>query len=57
MILPQAQAVVGHLLSDAGATCVGGDEGLPARSGLGSVGARDDVSVSQRCLRMCLMKN
>lgn len=45
MILPRAQAVVGHLLSDAGATCVGGDEGLPIRSGLGSVGARDDVNV------------
>lgn len=46
MILPRAQAVVGHLLSDAGAAFVGGDEGLPTRSGLGSVGARDDVNVS-----------
>ncbi len=45
-----AQAVVGHLLSDAGATSVGGDESLSTRSGLGSVGARDDVNVSKRCL-------
>ncbi len=50
MILPRAQAVVGHLLSDAGATSVGGDESLSTRSGLGSVGARDDVNVSKRSL-------
>lgn len=41
MIPPQAQAVVGHLLSDAGAICVGGDVGLPNHSGLGSGGTRD----------------
>lgn len=41
MSLPRAQAVVGHLLSDAVATCVGGDVGLPNYSAFGSAGARD----------------